>query len=396
MKKAKKNFLAKQKNNEKKKRFSEKKIIKGLDLILANLRLASYENKQVIVPVKVENLPVSCRIINQVIEYLERQNLISVAEGKQNQFNSIARTIKPTDKLIAQFEHYQIKLMLNKNVPFVELRNSKKEKISILRKHEKQRDKVNIPVSEYNQYWLENQVTLNGLPVMPFCRRIYSNNSFDLGGRYYGRYQQLPKLDRQKLLINEERVAEPDYSGLHINLIYAQAGLQFSGNAYSVGKYKESTIKAVMLRLLNSDGLSQLIGQINKSASGIVPKLFNEYQEAFALSEREGLPKPNKPACLNGFIENIPAGTDGKTLLNAIMHKHRKVKHLLGSKDIGLRLQNIDSKIISDVLQELVKLGIPALPVHDSMIVPDSDRQLVVNIMKRSYRANTGFDIEVK
>ena len=392
---AKKSFFSKKTNKEKKKRFSEKKTSSRLDTILVNLRLSAYEKYPLVVPKK--NKPID----NQIIEYLEESDLIFVTAGKQNQYSGIARTIRPTDKLISQFEKNKIEAILIDSSP-VELRNTKKEEITkIQRQKERPLFKAKIPLKKYNEFWEENNLTLNGSRRMPFCRRIFSNNSFDLGGRYYGSYQQLSKSDRKKLLINGNPVVEPDYSGLHINLIYTFAGLQLEGKAYDVPGYDEAVIKAVMLRLLNGSKVNnqsnkQLIGQINKSAGVVVPDISLEYKKKLASYNAYLCPKPKKPACLEGFIEEIPAGTNGQDLLNAIKDRHSKVKDLLGSKDIGLRLQNKDSIIMSDVLNRLIDLKIPALPVHDSVIVQENHKQMTIDVMKEAYNSNTGFNINVK
>jgi hypothetical protein len=48
------------------------------------------------------------------------------------------------------------------------------------------------------------------------------------------------------------------------------------------------------------------------------------------------------------------------------------------------------------VLKSMHKRNIPALPVHDSVIVPAKYRNTVIRIMKEHYKQVTGFEIEVK
>ena len=60
------------------------------------------------------------------------------------------------------------------------------------------------------------------------------------------------------------------------------------------------------------------------------------------------------------------------------------------------RLMLEESEITTSVLLYLMKVGIPALPVHDSVIVPKRYREQVRQVMKNAYRERTGFGITVE
>ena len=61
-----------------------------------------------------------------------------------------------------------------------------------------------------------------------FVRRIFNNNSWEDGGRYYGGWWQgMPKDWRKKILLDGSRIVEIDYSGLHIVLLYALEGTDY-------------------------------------------------------------------------------------------------------------------------------------------------------------------------
>ena len=55
----------------------------------------------------------------------------------------------------------------------------------------------------------------------------------------------------------------------------------------------------------------------------------------------------------------------------------------------------IESDILTAVLLKLMKLGIPALPVHDSLVVPFQHKDVVKQIMRDEYQQQTGFRITV-
>ena len=55
-----------------------------------------------------------------------------------------------------------------------------------------------------------------------------------------------------------------------------------------------------------------------------------------------------------------------------------------------------ESNIVTSALLSLMELGIPALPVHDSLIAPREYRDRVGEVMEEAYRQNTGFRITVE
>ena len=60
-----------------------------------------------------------------------------------------------------------------------------------------------------------------------------------------------------------------------------------------------------------------------------------------------------------------------------------------------LRLMLIESNVMTSVLLSLMELGIPALPVHDSLIVPRRHKDRVKQVMEDAYRERTSFTIPV-
>ena len=49
-----------------------------------------------------------------------------------------------------------------------------------------------------------------------------------------------------------------------------------------------------------------------------------------------------------------------------------------------------ESEIVIGTMQELMVRGIPSLPVHDSLIVPQSREAVAVDVLKHQFRARTG------
>ena len=81
-------------------------------------------------------------------------------------------------------------------------------------------------------------------------------------------------------------------------------------------------------------------------------------------------------------------------LVSLLKEKHAPIADCLGS-GVGIKLQFRDSEIMSDILDACVDEGIVALPIHDSVICPESRENRVIEMMKETYRERMGFDIEV-
>ena len=63
--------------------------------------------------------------------------------------------------------------------------------------------------------------------------------------------------------------------------------------------------------------------------------------------------------------------------------------------DLGIKLQNQDSILMSKVLDVLIANNIAALPIHDSIRVQVHQAGFAVATMKEQYQLLTGHSIEV-
>jgi hypothetical protein len=153
------------------------------------------------------------------------------------------------------------------------------------------------------------------------------------------------------------------------------------------------------LRLVNSDDLASFVANITRSGNPKVQQEYErykvrrgqyEYLKSLALKATE----PTKPMSIRkGFIENIPADSNGSELLQLIMDRHHPIAHHFGTKNIGLKLQKLDSELMSMALNKLV--GIPCLPVHDSIRCRVSDMEQVSNAMIDAFKELHGQNIVI-
>jgi hypothetical protein len=59
-------------------------------------------------------------------------------------------------------------------------------------------------------------------------------------------------------------------------------------------------------------------------------------------------------------------------------------------KGLGHALQFSESEILIDALLKLIDLDIPALPVHDCLVVPQSALEVTQGVMENTFAFHTG------
>lgn len=220
----------------------------------------------------------------------------------------------------------------------------------------------------------KRSVRLNRAGDVRFVPQLTANycGDWEKGGRLYARsvfgmvdYQQLNKSERATIKINGENTVEVDYSCLHLSLLYALDGKQLKGDAY--GWHTDRKL-AKMVTII-------AVNTCNKALAAIAVSNWcadNDYSVDLAESSR--------------LVEQML--TYHAPIADRLFHAYKAVK--------ALTLQHHDSTIMCNILKQLHKRNIPALPVHDSVIVPEKYRNTVMRIMKAQYKQVTGFEIEVK
>lgn len=182
-------------------------------------------------------------------------------------------------------------------------------------------------------------------------KRHFANNSFESGGRLFGGFwQHMSKVQRKStIVIDEESVTTLDFSQAAPRIAYGLAEAQPPiGDAYTLpcGKYNRKDIK----------------------------KIFNAM--IYAQEPLKRFPKDTREA--------FERGTSFRDVQDAIMNHHKPISHLFG-KGIGMKLMFIESQILISALLECQSRGIVALPVHDALIVPNSRKAEVRDIMLDSF-----------
>lgn len=186
-------------------------------------------------------------------------------------------------------------------------------------------------------------------------RRTFNNKSWHQGGRLSGGFwMTMPRKNRfQRIRIDGHPVVDVDYQQLFPRLAYVRAGApQPKGDLYDV-----------MGDGTGRDGWKLLLN---------------------ALLFTRGPLKQWPWGCSQYF-----PGMKPRQAVAHLASKHRPISHLFGT-GIGFELMFIESEILITVVLHLFENGIPALPLHDAVLVAKPNAGVAKAAMEQAFCAHTG------
>lgn len=186
-------------------------------------------------------------------------------------------------------------------------------------------------------------------------RRIFNNGRFDQGGRLYGGFwQALRKKDRADALrLDGDSVVTLDFRQMAPRLLYAQAGAQPPADCYSVPGYER--FRSGWKKLLNSMLFAGTgLGRLPKGTGALLPPRI------------------------------------GVERAKALILEHNAPIASLIHPDVGFGLMFQESEILIDILLEMAPKDVPALPIHDAVIVPEYLKEIAAEVMDAVFRRHTG------
>jgi hypothetical protein len=204
-----------------------------------------------------------------------------------------------------------------------------------------------------------------------FVTRIFNEERWDKGGRFYGGWwQRCPKKFREMITLDHFATAELDYSGLHIVILYAQEGINYwaevNDDPYHLGindfdpeiDLREAA-KLLMLTAINAAEEKKTFAAFrNQAETGTPQKRLTDEQL--------------------------------KTLLGALRRKHEPISHKIAS-GAGIDLMYVDSRITERLIERFTyHHRCPILTVHDSYIVPFGYDRILHEEMEQAFEQVTG------
>ncbi|TGU71175.1 hypothetical protein E4633_12570 [Geomonas terrae] len=207
--------------------------------------------------------------------------------------------------------------------------------------------------------------------------RIFNNNRFDQGGRYYGSFWiGCPSTLRKYITINGMKTIELDYSGIHIQLLYALKGVNYAAlgeDAYSLVESDpdRELNKLILLTALNAE-----------SDTATAQSIFDQLRRTKLLSKK-----------------SITSHEPIKAKLDQLKEKHPLIASYI-AEGYGITLQYYDSCVIERLIEWAVSHNIPVLTIHDSVICPVQYKDFIKDKMWQFYsdfiKDNFGIDISYK
>ena len=191
--------------------------------------------------------------------------------------------------------------------------------------------------------------------LSPFAADRKQTARFDLAGRLFGGWwQELPSGHRQAIRIDGEPIADLDFASMFLRLAYLKAGIAPpDGDLYATVRFKASrdTVKQLVSAMLFQ----------NSQLARVPPKL----------------------------RDALPPRISADTVRGAIFAAHPLLIPLF-EHGAGLGLMFTESQILVAALLRLVDHGIPALPMHDGLIVARSKSGIAAGMMQDAAEQITG------
>ena len=205
-----------------------------------------------------------------------------------------------------------------------------------------------------------------------YVRRIFNNNRWDQGGRFYGGWwHRCPRAFREKITFDDIPGFEVDFSGLHIVILYAQENINYwaeiKEDPYILHGIKDidptidlrATAKLLVLTAINAETETEAFGAFRQQAE-------------------------------NGSLEKKLTNKQLGTILSYLKRKHDPIAHKIAS-GAGIDLMYVDSQITEKLIEKFTyEYRCPMLTVHDSYVVPWGYDRILAREMQIAFEQVTG------
>ena len=215
-------------------------------------------------------------------------------------------------------------------------------------------------------------------------RRIFAQESFGMGGRFYGGWwQSIPSEYRLHIEIDGAITVECDYATMQPRMFYAQAETDPPKDSYLVPGWPADIrpiAKKAFAQLINCKPVMSSRGRWYQLPPSIdpdpLPKRWTEWKKPTRTLHRR-----------RAFHRRF--GRPYDDLLADLIEFHKPIKGQFFSGAWG-RMQRMDSDIAESVMLRMQDHGYTVLPVHDSFIVRAGGYPLLHRIMSEAFKEVVG------
>ncbi len=324
-------------------------------------------------PKRYNCLKITAYQLRSVINYLVSKDLIVFYKGVKFNNQSYYSRVIPSQDFKFDLRNLgldKMRITKNRDMERIVLKaNKDKGKKKVDYKDNRQTRSKRDFILKYEEHINKYEFKINHKRIGRIIfKRVFNNESFFSGGRFYSSYQNIPSSSRsQDMRVNNLKMREWDYAGLHINMLYALEDLPiYNGHVYTI-------------------------------------KGFEKFRNLFKIALQIAINAKDKRAAYSGMNKHLRSNgissdvMTGKKLLELFANKHIKISHYFFS-GVGVKLQYKDSQIVEKILNMAIKKNIPVLPVHDSFLAPEIYSKEIIRFMKKSALKvmNTEFNIDKK
>lgn len=206
-------------------------------------------------------------------------------------------------------------------------------------------------------------------------RRVFNEGdspsfNWNLGGRLYGigedNYQRMKKDQRLALKINGEAVVELDINASYLRILHGLLG-------FSLPKTKDIYAVEGVSRAIVKAWISSTLGHTDFHRAW-PSRSIQEFKKADIVRSK----KFTYPVVKSMVLPHFPVLKDWP--------------------DCGIRWSHLmyeEAEAMMSTMESLRSMGVVALPVHDSLIVPKSKGPLAARIMRNTFESRLGVDFVV-
>ena len=329
------------------------------------------------------------KILIDIVHELHNESFIELEPGYFSNGKSRTTRIRGTNKLFTLFDKnnfHEFMIQVSKDKEVIILRdeiNGKQENISYedtsdtiewrknIQKYNELLEKTYIDIPSFSKSGIrinqrKNKKQFRTIYLSQWDKtviRVFNNNSWKDGGRFYGGWwQRIPSEHRKHIHFFSTPSSEIDYSGLHINLLYRKCNKKMPmKDPYVIeGIPNEGSnraiIKIILLSIINANDIKKAIKSIRQK--------INYSEELYEWVN-------NNDIKWESYIDDI-------------LEAHDTIKEYFFTGE-GIKLQNFDSKIAEKVINHFTELGIPILCIHDSFVLPANHAEMLEKIMKDKF-----------
>jgi hypothetical protein len=199
--------------------------------------------------------------------------------------------------------------------------------------------------------------------------RIFNNLSWKAGGRLYGdgagNYQQMPEVQRHKMTINGEPVAEIDIKASFLTIYHAMVGepLDGSSDPYALAGIDRPIAKLWMVASFGN----------SNPATRWPPEMVKDYKKDTG--------------------KDLGKLAKAKDVARKMLGTFPALKKLEDHEDIWADLQFREAEAVIGTMLSLMRAHrVPSLSMHDGIIVPRSKADLAKTILAREYQRVVGVE----